>query len=341
MSTEWSPQALMAMNYDAWKAWTVQAAVTLGVFTAVGRAEKKATAESLAEDLKADKRALDRLLTALAALGLVIREGDDVSLTAFSGEYLSEDSPGYFGSALSHMAQISPNWIQLARCVRQGTDAASLPPLSEEEEKKLEEARHRHFILAMYNVAALQADSVAAALDLSRAERLLDLGGGPGTYAAYFCARNPRLRAVVFDRPVSEEIALDIIGKLGVRERVSFQGGDFLRSRLPGGFDVVWLSQVLHGESRDGAALLVKKAFDSARPGGRVVIQEFVLDNDRRGPLGPALFSLNMLVQTPGGAAYSYSEIEEMLNEAGIGKIEELKGEFPPGNRIIIGYKGE
>ncbi|MDR2339823.1 MAG: SAM-dependent methyltransferase [Deltaproteobacteria bacterium] len=339
MSIEWSTQELIKMNYEAWKAWAVQAAVTLGVFTAIDKLKGDATIETLAREIKAGRRGTDMIATAMTALGLVVRDGDKLGLTPFSAEFLSGLSPKYLGYVLVHMNQINPGWTQLARCVRSGTNARSLPALTESEQAEVDASRHRHFILGMYSVAMLQAGLVADALDLSGAKRLLDLGGGPGTYAGFFCARNPSLEAVVFDRPISEEVALGVLDKLGVRDRVSFQGGDFLASPLPQGFDVVWLSQVLHGEAPEGASLLVKRGVGAASPGGRVVIQEFVLDNDRRGPQGPALFALNMLVQTDGGKAYSYQEIEGMLRAAGITRVEELKGPFPPGNRIIVGHK--
>jgi SAM-dependent methyltransferase len=339
MGIDWSPAELMNLNQTAWKAWAVQSAVSLGLFTAVGRLKGDATVARLAEELKADLRAIDKLATAMVALELLERDKDLLSLTPFSREYLSEDSPKYFGYVSIHMSQINQNWSQLARCVRKGVRARDLPEPTEEEREAHLASWHRHFILAMYNVATLQGESVAAALDLSGAKRLLDLGGGPGTYAAYFCAKNPGLEAVVFDRPISEEVVMGVLDKLGVRDRVSFQGGDFLTSPLPGGFDVVWLSQVLHGEGPDGAALLIKRGAEAARPGGRVVIQEFVLDDDRRGPVGPAVFALNMLVQTPSGGAYTLGEIEGMLRDAGIKRTEELHGPFPPGNRIIVGHK--
>jgi SAM-dependent methyltransferase len=334
---EWTARKLLELNQDAWKAWAVQAAVNLGVFTAIDRLGGGATVESVAEGVKADRRGLDMLAAALAALGLVLRDGDALSLTGFSRRHLSEDGPGYFGHLFSHMAQIAPDWLRLAECVRHGANAASLPPAAA---GGPDAGWHRHFLLGMYNVAAIHAGNVAGSLDLSGAESLLDLGGGPGIYAALFCKENPGLRAVVFDRPESGPVAREITGRLGVSGRVTFEGGDFLSSGLPGGFDFVWLSQVLHGEGPGDAARLVERAFGAAKPGGRVAVQEFVLDDDRRGPLGAALFALNMLVQTPAGASYTYSEIEGMLKGAGAARVEEPGLELPPSVRILIGYKG-
>ncbi|MDR2198645.1 MAG: methyltransferase domain-containing protein [Deltaproteobacteria bacterium] len=335
----WTPADLLKMNYDAWKAWTVQSAVVLGIFTALDKLKDEATVDSLAKAIQSDRRATEKMVTALTALELLKRDGDEISLTDFSRRHLSEESRDYLGYILVHMHQINPNWTRLARCVKSGGNARSLPEPSPEEIKDLEASRHRHFILGMYSVAVLQARTVTAALDLKGHKRLLDLGGGPGTYAAYFCAANPGLKAVVFDRPPSEAVALEILDRLGVRDRVSFQGGDFLSDPIPGDFDVVWMSQVIHGENPENAALLVKRGVEALRPGGEILIQEFVLDDDRRGPLGPALFTLNMLVQTPGGAAYAYSEIVDMLKGAGINKISEIKGALPPGNRILTGFK--
>jgi SAM-dependent methyltransferase len=339
MDMEWTPEKLLGTNYDAWMAWTIQAAVCLDVFTEVYRLFDDATVDALAEEIHADRRGVDMLVTALASIDLIIRHGDKLELPEFSKTYLMADSPLYFGHVLVHMSQISPAWTQLSRCVEFGTGARFLPPLSKEEEEARDAARHSNFILAMHKVAMRQVERIVNNIDLSDAKTLLDLGGGPGTYAGFFCAVNPKLKAVVFDNPGSEKVALAMLNQLGVKERVSFEGGDFLSSPLPDGFDVVWMSQVLHGESPERAAKLVKRAVECLNNGGRVIIQEFVLDDDRCGPPGPALFSLNMLVQTRGGTAYTFSEICRMMTNAGAVRLEEIEASLPLGNRILMGYK--
>ncbi|MDR2405981.1 MAG: SAM-dependent methyltransferase [Deltaproteobacteria bacterium] len=340
MDKEWTPEALISTNYKAWEAWTIQAAVCLDVFSAIFRLFDDATVDALAEEIQADRRGVDMLVTALASLKLIVRHGDKLELTEFSKNYLVADSPLYFGHVLAHMNQISPAWLQLPRCVERGTGARFLPPLSKEEEEAKDAERHSNFILGMHNVAMRQVERVVNSIDLSNAKNLLDLGGGPGTYAGFFCAVNPQLTAVVFDNPGSEKVALAMLNKLGVKDRVNFVGGDFLSSSLPVGFDVVWMSQVLHGETPERAGKLIKNAFESLNDnGGRLIIQEFVLDDDRTGPVGPALFSLNMLVQTRGGTAYTFSEITKMMSSAGAVRLEEIEASLPLGNRILMGYK--
>jgi SAM-dependent methyltransferase len=193
--------------------------------------------------------------------------------------------------------------------------------------------------MAMFSVARLQAESVAKALDLGGVGRLLDLGGGPGTYAAYFCARNPGLRAVVFDRPAAAKYAEKVLRGMDLLGRVDFVGGDILSDRLPGGFGAVWISQVIHCEGPEGAARMIGKAASSLERGGLLAVHEFYLDDGRAGPLMPALFSLNMLLQIGGGQAYTWGEVRAMMEGAGLAGVRKLEAPLPPGSGILLGRK--
>ncbi|MDR2727046.1 MAG: SAM-dependent methyltransferase, partial [Deltaproteobacteria bacterium] len=82
---------------------------------------------------------------------------------------------------------------------------------------------------------------------------------------------------------------------------------------------------------------LVKNAAACLRPGGLLGIQEFVIDNDRAGPAHSALFSLNMLVGTDGGQAYTLDEIRTMLENAGARDIRSPDLALPPGCRVVLG----
>jgi SAM-dependent methyltransferase len=201
----------------------------------------------------------------------------------------------------------------------------------------LNEEEREAFLMGMFNIARGQADAVAGALDLSGRKRLIDVGGGPGTYAIYFCRQNPELRATIFDLPTTEPFARKTVSHYGLAERICFVAGDFDKDSLPPGQDVAWLSQVLHQASPDVAAKLIKNAARCLNPGGLLCIQEFVLDDDRSGPEHAALFSLNMLVQTAGGQAYAYSHIVDMLRAAGARSVRALDVALPQSCRILVG----
>ena len=327
---EWTAPELLHLSGSYWSCCAVHAAVQLDLFTAL--AEGPRTEERLAAGLGCDPRALRMLVTALVALEFLERRGEAVAASPSVLTYLARTSPEYLGFIIRHHAHIMPGWTKLAESVRGGGPGRQDSPVHTQNEEEREA-----FLMGMFNVGRQQAESIAKALDLTGRSRLIDIGGGPGTYAVYFCLHNPGLRALVFDLPTTERFARGVPERYGLADRIDFMGGDFLRDELPKGQDAAWLSQVLHGESPENAARLVRKAAACLRPGGLLGIQEFVLDNDRTGPAHSALFSLNMLVGTNGGQAYTQDEIRAMLESAGASDVRPLSLSLPQGCQVLIG----
>ena len=327
---EWTAPELLRLSGSYWPCCAVQAAVQLDLFTALANGPR--TEEQLAVELGCDLRALRMLVTALAALEFLDRQGGAVLASPSVLPYLAATSPEYVGFVIRHHAHIMPAWTRLAESVRSGRPGREQSPVHTENE-----AEREAFLMGMFNVARHQAETIVNALDLAGRSRLIDVGGGPGTYAVYFCLHNPDLRATIFDLPTSERFARGVVERYNLADRIEFVGGDFLQDELPKGQDVAWLSQVLHGEGPESAARLVKNAAACLRPGGLLGIQEFVIDNDRAGPAHSALFSLNMLVGTDGGQAYTLDEIRTMLENAGARDIRSPDLVLPPGCRVVLG----
>jgi SAM-dependent methyltransferase len=185
----------------------------------------------------------------------------------------------------------------------------------------------------------LLAPQVAREVGLGGRRLLLDLGGGPGTYAAHFCLAHPGLSATVFDLPDTRRVAERIAARYGLEGRVAFAGGDFLEDDLGGPYDAVWLSHILHGEGPEECRRIVRKAAAALEPGGVFLVHEFILDDAKDGPVYPALFSLNMLLGTPSGRSYSEAELREMLEEAGIAGIRRLAMPSQVPSAILRGEK--
>jgi SAM-dependent methyltransferase len=327
---EWTVPELLHLSGSYWACCIVQAAVQLDLFSAL--ADGPRTEEQLASRLGCDPRALRMLVTALIALNFLERRGEAVAASPGALAYLARTSPEYIGFIILHHAHIMPGWVKLAEAVRQGGPIRGESPVHTENEEEREA-----FLMGMFNVGRQQAGNIAKALNLKGRARLIDVGGGPGTYAVSFCRENPGLRATIFDLPTSEPVARGVVERYGLKDRIEFVGGDFLRDELPKGQDVAWLSQVLHGEGPENAARLVKNAAASLNPGGLLCIQEFVLDNDQSGPAHPAMFSLNMLVGTDSGQSYALGEIKAMLASAGAKDIRALDLDLPMGCRVLIG----
>lgn len=327
----WTPAELLKVSSSYWLSSALHAGVKLDLFTPLS--EAALSADELADRLQLSPRGLPMLLNALAALGLLEKEEETYRCNPFSGEFLSQSSDKFLGHIIRHHHHLMESWFQLDEAVRNGKPVRSR--LSHEGE----EVERQSFLLGMFNLAMLTAPQVVERIDLNGKKHLLDLGGGPGTYAIHFCWKNPELRATIYDLPATRQVAESIVGTYDLQDRIGFISGDFQTDPIPGSYDIAWLSHVLHGEGEEGCANMLRKTIDALEPGGQLLIQEFILDDTRDQPLFPALFSLNMLVNTPDGKAYSDGEIREMLATAGLVRIDRLPVDLPNGAGVISGHK--
>jgi precorrin-6B methylase 2 len=188
----------------------------------------------------------------------------------------------------------------------------------------------------MFNIAKKIAPLVASEITLTGKRHLLDLGGGPGTYAIHFCLNNPELKATVYDLPATRPFFQKTVAQFGLTDRIAFKAGDFVRDEIRGDYDVALLSHILHGEGPENCNKIVKKALGTLPAGGMMVIHEFILDNTMDSPLHPALFSLNMLLGTEEGQSYSERQIMDMLARAGAKDIRRLPFKIPGESGIIV-----
>lgn len=326
--TELNPGKLLEMSGYYWKTCTLHAGVKLDVFTAIG--EESLTGEAVARKRNGDVDGVTRLLNALAAMELLNKSDGRFSNTLLGKTFLSKDSPRYVGFMIMHHFHLVESWNKLDEAVLSGQAVRGRMSFSDPEYRE-------SFLMGMFNLAMGLAPKLVPKIDLSGRRRLLDLGGGPGTYAIHFCKHNPDLKATVFDLPTTEPFARKTIERFDLSERIDFAGGDFLKDEIPGAYDAVWLSHILHGEGPEDCQKLVKKAASVLKPGGLIVIHEFILQNTHDGPLFPALFSLNMLLGTGEGRAYSERELSDMLTEAGAVNIRRIPVETPNDSGILLG----
>lgn len=327
----WTVPDILQFAGSYWGVCALHAGVKLSLFTHLER--HPCDAATVAGNCGADPRAVGLLLDALTALGLIDKSGSLYDLTPFSRRYLVRSGADYLGHIILHHHHLMPSWASLPEAVRSG-----LPVRGNSSHAEDAEARES-FLMGMFNLASQLAPLVAARVDLSGRRRLLDLGGGPGTYALHFCLQNRDLTATVFDLPTTRSFAEECIVRFGLSERIDFVAGYFEDDSLPGVYDAVWISHILHSESEEQCAALLAKAVASLEPGGQLLVQEFLLNDDKDGPLFPALFSLNMLVGTPAGRSYSEVEIAAMLAAAGLADVRRLEINLPNGAGIVSGVK--
>ena len=260
------------------------------------------TAEQIAERIGANRRALTILLDALAAMGLLIKRDGCYQAEPSAARLLSADSPDSILPIIQHNVDLWERWGRLT-----GKVAGLRKP----------DWSMRAFIGAMHAIARPLATRIVQLVNPAGARRLIDVGGGSGSYTLAFLEAVPGMRATIFDQPEVIEMARERVGAAGMLERVALVAGDFESDPLPAGHDLAFVSAIIHQNSPAENVALFRKIFAALDPGGRVVVRDHVLSPDRTQPRSGALFAVNMLVGTEGGNSYTEAEIREALTEAG------------------------
>ena len=323
---EWDIGQLLSASSAYWRSSTIHAAVKLEIFTALG--DRQLTVEEMHVKTGAKVRGLAMLLNALTAMGLLEHDASRCKNTGFSGLYLVKGKPGYIGYIIMHHYHLVDAWAQLSDAVMLGEPVAR--------KSHGEEVERESFQLGMFNLAMAIAPTIAASVDLEGRHRLLDLGGGPGTHAIHFCLANPQLTATIYDRKTTEPFAQKATERFGVADRIDFVAGNFNTDPLGGPYDAAWLSQILHSNSPEECRALITKTVKALEPGGIILIHDFFLNDSLDGPLFPALFSMNMLLNNH-GRSYSEKEVSIMMQEAGARNIKRLKFQGPNDSAILCG----
>ncbi|MFQ6103002.1 MAG: methyltransferase [Candidatus Glassbacteria bacterium] len=327
---DWDSGLLLETSQRYWTSCALHAAVKLDVFTSIDGESLEAS--EIARRLETDTRGLTRLLDALTAMGLLEKSDNEYSNTTAGTTFLSKNSPQYVGHIIMHHHHLMDSWSRLDLAVKAGC------PVRERSSFGSEKVRES-FLMGMFNMAMNIAPRIVSAIDLSDRRHLLDLGGGPGTYAIHFCLSNPELRATVFDLPTTRPFAEKTIEKFGLSDRIDFKDGDFVEEDIEGVYDIAWLSHILHAEGFEVCRRIVEKTVSALEPGGMIIVHDFILNDTMDGPLFPALFSLNMLLGTRDGQSYSEGQIMNILAGAGVDNIKRIPIESLNDSGIVTGLK--
>lgn len=265
------------------------------------------TVKQVSENLAIDKRAAEILLDALTGIGLLKKQKSKYKNTPLSRCLLLKESPYYQGDIIRHAHTLWQNWSGLDEVIKTGKPSRRA-------------FNHEAFILGMHNLASLKVKDVLKAINLHGVKTVLDLGGGPGTYAIEMAKRG--ISVTLFDMPETVEIAKAVAEKYNVRA-IKFIAGDFLNHDIGKGYDLIFISQIFHAYKEKDNLSLLRKSHKALNQKGRVVIQEFHINEERTQPPQSALFSVNMLVATEGGRCYSPHEMKTWLRKTGFKKIKE------------------
>ncbi len=292
---------------------------------------KKASAE-VAKEIKASEHGTDRLMNSLVALGFLTKENNLFGNTALSRDYFCDDKPAFI-SGLMHSVNQWDTWSTLTEAVKAGTTVAKRKRGINEREK----GWLFSFIDAMHNRAQKQAPDIVRHIDMKGVSKVLDIGGGSGAYAMAFANSGENISATVFDLPNVVELSKKYVADAGLWNKIDFVKGDYHLNDFPLGYDIVFLSAIVHINSFEENMRLIEKCAASLNKCGRIIIQDHIMDNDRTRPIAGAIFALNMLVGTEKGDTYTESEIGEWFKKAGLKDFLRVEASF--GNSLIMASK--
>ncbi|MFN0168513.1 MAG: methyltransferase [Bryobacteraceae bacterium] len=302
---------------------TMFTALRLGVFDRLEAAP--ASAEALARRIKqVDKESLERLLDACTGLGLLLKDGVTYENSAEARTYLCRASPHSLAGYILYSDQVLyPMWSHLDDAVREGgnrwrqTFGLEGPIFNH---FFRDEEAMRTFILGMHGLGMLSSPAVAGAFDLSRFQRIADLGGATGHLVAAVCEKYPATHGVLFELPQVVAFAREVLAQSTARDRIDLVAGDFFTDDLPAA-DLYALGRILHDWSEQKISRLLSRIFDALPPGGGLLIAEKLLNETKTGPPPAHLQSLNMLICTE-GKERSLAEYRSLLERHGFTSVE-------------------
>jgi SAM-dependent methyltransferase len=269
--------------------------------------EKEKSSKKISGEIGTDYRATEIVLDALAGLGLVRKRNGKYINMSVASKFLVSNSPWYQGDIIRHADVLWENWSGLDRVLKTGKPYRRA-------------SDHKSFIMGMHNISVLKVRETIRVIGLDNVKSALDLGGGPGTYSIELAGKG--ISVILFDIPATKNIAGKVIRESGADGRkIKFKGGDFMEDDIGKGYDLILVSQIFHAYSEQKNKFLLKKCRRALNPGGRVVVQEFPVSEDRTKPVWGSLFAINMLVNTEGGRTYTPGELKQWMTKTGFKNV--------------------
>jgi len=306
-----NPDRIMKMASAFFESCVLFASSDLGVFSKLAELGE-ADAKTLADSLKLDHRGTRLILDACVAIELLEKSGGTYRNTAESMAFLVPGSHEDLSIAIQYTRDVYPSWGKVKKLVKRGR-----PVEKPEVHLGQDPERTRTFVMAMHYRALSIGRTPIPLLDLSGKKKILDIGGGPGTYSVLIAQANPEVECTVMDLPEVAKIADELIQKQGMSGRVKTLPGDYRVTPFPGGNDVINFFGVLHQESPELILNLMKKAYHSLNPGGTLYVMDMMTDSTHTKPRFSALFAVNMALTTDSGWVFSDTELKGWVEQAG------------------------
>jgi len=322
------PGKIVAIMHGQWALQALRAAVEVNVFGALEKGPEDAP--SVAAVIDGDRRAVEVLLDALAGMELVTKENGKYELTEDARVYLLPSSDLYMGKYLKMNETIESSWRGLGNTVKTGRPAAVVN--TDEKAQEFFPALTEAIFPLSFAVAQKVSDELKVS-QLPSGAKVLDLAAGAATWSIPMAVDNPGIKVDALDFPPILQVTKRFTDKYGVAERYGYISGNWRNvAWQKDTYDIVILGHILHSEGNELSKQLLKRCFETLKPGGKLVIAEFITNDERNGPSMAMLFGVNMLMNTEIGCVFSESDLQNLLQNAGFtkGKLMPIPGMRDP-----------
>lgn len=312
-----TPERIFAMMNAFQQTEALKTGIELDVFSLIAAGAN--TPVLLAAKAEASERGLRILCDYLTIAGLLAKDNGHYALTQESDLFLDRRSTACLVSVTGFLgARWHKNNIEaLTAAVRKGGTAGG-----QGDNSKPHDEVWVSFARSMAPLTVPAANCISELIGAGEGKpcKVLDIAAGHGNYGITIAKRNPNAQVVAVDWPSVLAVALENAQAAGVSDRYTTRPGSAFETELGSGYDVVLLTNIFHHFDMPTCETLMRRVFAALKPRGRAVTLEFVPNEDRVSPPGAAAFSLNMLVGTDAGDAYTFSEYEKMFGNAGFAK---------------------
>jgi hypothetical protein len=362
-----SPDPIFQMATGFWVSKTLMTAVELELFTKLS-GNRKVNIKELQGILGMEQRPTEVFATALVSLGLlklsnavspppsspsiadVNNNNRLYSNSELADKFLDKNKPtGYMGDFIIMLdKQFYDRWGRLVEALKNNSpveragsqDVQSVGSMFEQAKNNQAstEAQMQMFTHAMYGVSVIPAQALTKVFNFSEHKKMMDIGGGSGVYAIEAIKENPSMSATVIDLEPACNVANEYIKKFHLQDKIRTEALDFFKQDLPRDCDVALLSHIIHFLDEEKDKILLRKIYHSLpEQNGVVLISEWLLNDEKTGPIPSAMLSLTMIVDQPVGRNYSFAEVSKMLTDVGFTNIERRPLAGPA--EVVIGYK--
>lgn len=271
---------------------------------------------ALAKTTGYNERGLTALLAMLKSLGLLDRHDGAYQLNPVSTTYLLNDSPYFWGPFFAWGTQFLPNYKIFLENIRDGQTVEQRQAADSWESGEMDPEFAKGITAYMHCHSMPSAVGLSQSCDFSGVKKLMDIGGGSGCYASAIANANPDMRATIMELAPVCRVAEGYIEKAGVSDRVDTKAVDMFREDWPTGYDAHFFANVFHDWSFETCQELAQKSYAALEPGGRICLQEMLLDASGDAPYPAVAFSFLMTWGTK-GQQFTFDQLKAMLEKAG------------------------